>query len=252
MQSSEFEIGGGEAPRKDGQRRGVPHDVLDDRGDVQLAADQTREPGGVGEDQLQHPGQQIAGGGVRGDQHQAQMVEDLVVVEFGVVFEEPAGEVGTGLQALALGEFREDAHDAVVVDEGVLTALDHMGTGHGQTASLSFGEAEDPGEDEHRQVFGVRAHQVGAPRVRERVDLLVREVRDMAADAAPCHGLQIVGDRAAQSAVRFTVLGHAVGAPAHHLHQRGRVVDATLLPVPPDARIPAELAGLSSTRRFSR
>lgn len=240
----EFEVSGGEAPREDGEWRGVPHHLFDDRGDVELSAHQPREPGGVGEDQLQHPGQQIAGGGVRGDQHQAQMAEDLVVVQPGLVSEQPGGEVGARLRALALGEFPEDLHDAVVVRKGSFTALDDLGAGDGEIVPLGRGEPEQPGQHEHRQVLGVVAHQVGAALVGERVDLLVREVRDMAADTAARDALQIVGDRSAQPAMRLAVLGHAVGAPAQHLDERRGGLDASFLPVPPDARIPAELAGV--------
>ena len=154
------------------------------------------------------------------------------------------GEVGARLGPLALGEFREDLHDPVVVLEGGLTALEDLGARLDQAEPVRRGKAQHPGEHEHRQLLGVVGHEVGTPGVGERVDLLVREVRDMPPDAPGGRRLQPVGDGAAQPAVRFAVLGHTVGAPADHRHDRRGLLDPAVPPVPPDPRVPAELAGV--------
>ncbi|CAM5664239.1 hypothetical protein SVIOM74S_09910 [Streptomyces violarus] len=112
-----------------------------------LPADQSGEPGGVGEDELEDPGQQVAGRGVGGDQHQTQMADHLLLVEAGRVPQQGGGEVATGFGPLALGQFPEDQHDALVVREGVLTALEDLGAGLDQVPALHLGQPEDAGED---------------------------------------------------------------------------------------------------------
>ncbi|WP_432250599.1 hypothetical protein ACRAR1_28480 [Streptomyces sanyensis] len=230
---------GGPAAGADGQRRGVPHDLVEGVGQGHRAAGQARPEAAVGEDHPQGVGDQV-GGVLVGRHHRvAQVLHDLVVREPGLVGDEPAGEVVARLLLLAPYQVGHDGDHELVALHGRLGALDHVADGGPEGEGVLLGHTELTGQDQHGQPFGELGDEVGAAVAGEGVDQLVGVAHHVAADAVPVEAGEAVAHGGPQARVLLAVGEDEQRLPRGDRQQGGVRLELHV----PYARVAGELRG---------
>ncbi len=233
----------GEVGEDRAERRLVPQRLLHRLRHRHLAAVELGPEARVDQHREQHVGQQVGGGLVGGEEHQAQVLPDLVVGEAGRVADQVAGEVLLGLGAAPGGEPAEGVHDVGVAGDGGLGALERVAGGLDQTVVVIVGHAEDLAHHGHRQVLGELADEVGLALLAEAVDDGLRAAVDVAAQAAEVDGRDGAHDGAAQPLVLVALGVRGDGLPGDVRHQRVVGLDQAVPQGRPDTAVPAELRG---------
>ncbi len=225
------------------ERRLVPQGLLHRLRHRHLAAVELGTEARVDQHREQHVGQQVGGGLVGGEEHQAQVFPDLVVRQPGRVGDQIAGEVLLRPGAAPCGEPAQGVHDVGVAGDRGLGALERVAGGLDETVVVLVGHAEDLAHHGHRQVLGELADEVGLALLAEAVDDGLRAAVDVAAQAAEVDGRDGALNRAAQPLVLVALGVRGDGLPGDVRHQRVVGLDQAVPERGPDTAVPAELRG---------
>ncbi len=225
------------------ERRLVPQHLLHRVGPRHMPPRQVGAEARIGEHHLQRVRDQVRGALERRDEHEPQMVHDLLVAEPRVVFEQPAREVETGGAVLARHQLGQRLLEERVARDRRLRALDHVASGLDQPRTVVVRHAEQRRHHQHRQRLREVVHQIAGALGAEGVDQFVGEPRDVAADAPAVEAVQAVVDRPAPALVHLPVGEDADGLPGGDGGQRVIRGEPALAHGAPVPRVAGEAGG---------